>query len=60
VHPAQPSARLRVTQRYPEGDEYCETLARMDSQAVRDGFLEALAETSEADDGGLFALVVFR
>jgi hypothetical protein len=32
----------------------------MDSQQVRDVFLEALAETSDADDGGLFALVVHQ
>jgi hypothetical protein len=30
----------------------------MDSQQVRDVFLEALAETSETDDGGLFAHIV--
>jgi hypothetical protein len=30
----------------------------MDSQQVRDVFLEALAETSATDDGGLFAHIV--
>jgi hypothetical protein len=30
----------------------------MDSQQVRDVFLEALAETSETDDSGLFAHIV--
>ena len=32
----------------------------MDSQQVRDVFLEALAETSATGDGGLFALVVYQ
>jgi hypothetical protein len=32
----------------------------MDSQAVRDVFLEALAETSETPDGGLFAHIVYQ
>jgi hypothetical protein len=32
----------------------------MDSQDVPDVFLEALAETSETDDGGLFAQVVYQ
>jgi hypothetical protein len=36
------------------------TLVRMDSQQVRDVFLEALAETSEGDDGGLFAHIVYQ
>lgn len=36
------------------------TLVRMDSQQVRDTFLEALAEIDDNDDGGLFALVVHQ
>ena len=32
----------------------------MDSQQVRDVFLEALAEISDTDDGGLFAHVVYQ
>jgi hypothetical protein len=32
----------------------------MDSQQVRDVFLEAFAETSVTDDGGLFAHVVYQ
>jgi hypothetical protein len=32
----------------------------VDSRAVRDVFLEALAETSDADDGRLFAQVVYQ
>ena len=31
-----------------------------DSQQVRDVFLEALAETSETDDGGLFAHIGYQ
>jgi hypothetical protein len=36
------------------------TLARMDSQQVRDVFLEALAELSPTGEGGLFAHVVYQ
>jgi hypothetical protein len=32
----------------------------MDSQQVRDVFLEALAETSATDEGGLFAHIVYQ